>query len=316
MSYFFGCDWGTTSFRLRLINTSDLQVLAEVANSDGCAKIHQQWLKEEKPESDRYGYYCNIISAYIGQIKKSVSIETEHIPLVISGMASSTVGMMNLPYTDVPFFSDGSDLLIQTVAETVIFPHPAIIISGVRTADDVMRGEETKLIGCLDDRNSDSTVIILPGTHPKHVYVAKNKITAFKTYMTGEFFDLLSKKSLLALSVSESGGFDLHAFDSGVNEAVKGGNLLHSSFLVRTNTLFERYSREQNFHYLSGLLIGTELKDLRIGPNPVLLADRRLGELYQQAFDILEIPLHRVEDADDALIKGQFKVLKNAGLLH
>lgn len=312
MFYFFSCDWGTTSFRLRLIDSSSLNILAEVSNAEGCAKTNQGWLKQNRPERERYDYYCSIIAAYIGEIKQQLQMETDHLPLIISGMASSTVGMINLPYKEAPFFIDGSDLLIRTINDTSYFPHQTIIVSGVRTGNDVMRGEETKIIGCVDDGDQTDAIIVLPGTHPKHVYVVKNQVMGFKTYMTGEFFELLSQKSLLALSVNKTSGFDQPGFASGVKEGADGGNILHSSFLVRTNLLFEKYTPEQNFNYLSGLLIGAELKDLINLSKPVLLAGGHLGDLYQEAFKVLGISLNKVVNADKALIKGQLKIFKKA----
>jgi 2-dehydro-3-deoxygalactonokinase len=116
-------------------------------------------------------------------------------------MASSTIGMADLPYKDIPFSTDGSDLKLHTIPASVSFKHSVTLISGVRTEDDVMRGEETKLIGCtVGVSNKNNHLFIFPGTHPKHVHVKNDKATAFKTYMTGEFFDLLSTKSILSVS--------------------------------------------------------------------------------------------------------------------
>lgn len=67
-----------------------------------------------------------------------------------------------------------------------------------------MRGEETQLIGCIqdDDQTISDRMFILPGTHSKHILVRNQQITAFKTYMTGEISDLLSNKSILKNSLA------------------------------------------------------------------------------------------------------------------
>lgn len=309
MEYFFSCDWGTSAFRLRLIHTADLSIVTEISNSAGCANTNQEWLKAPNQKYGRYTYYKNLIASHIQDIKQRLHIETEHIPLVISGMASSTIGMVNLPYKEAPFLINGADLIAEIVKETENFPHNTIIISGVRTAEDVMRGEETKLIGCLDNNNETEQIIVLPGTHAKHVYIKQNQVTGFKTYMTGEFFNLLSQKSILSLSVKESRDFDRPVFEAGVTEGASGNNILHSAFLVRTNLLFDKYTPEQNFDYLSGLLLGFELKDLIGLPEPVLLGDEKLGDIYQKAFKVLGIKLCQIINADEALIKGQYKLL-------
>ncbi len=93
----------------------------------------------------------------------------------------------------------------------------------------------------------------------------ENQAVDFKTYMTGEFFSLLSKNSILSNNVEESDdsleGDDLKNFEEGVENSLKH-NLLHTSFLARTNGLFNRNTKKENYYCLSGLLIGTELKDL------------------------------------------------------
>src|SRR5450432_1404958 len=117
-------------------------------------------------------------------------------------MASSTLGMVELPYKELPFLADGSDLRVETIYANGLFHHDVLLISGARTGDDVMRGEETQLVGCALGAGyatqAGEQVFIFPGTHSKHVVVREGRVIAFKTYMTGEFFELLSKKSILA----------------------------------------------------------------------------------------------------------------------
>jgi 2-dehydro-3-deoxygalactonokinase len=292
------------------VDLDSLLVLAEISNSEGCARTNEGWLKTGGDEKGRLEYYSKILYGHIQELQQKSGMSTTHLPLVISGMASSTIGMVNLPYKEVPVLADGSDLRVEIVEETASAPHKTFIISGVRTGDDVMRGEETKLVGCLGS-NSDKEILVLPGTHPKHVFVDQNRVTGFKTFMTGEFFELLSTKSILALSVKKSSEPNVNSFADGVKEG-KSGNLLHSSFLVRTNALFEKYSQEQNFDFLSGLLIGSELKDVMNVNCPItLLGAGKLAKLYEQAFEVLQIPLARQVNADEALLKGQQKVLRN-----
>src|ERR1700733_4756679 len=256
MDKMISCDWGTSSFRLRLINSSDLSILAARSSAQGIVATHALWNAQPAGGQNRLSFYQAILRDAIKSIERELGLSLGGVPLVISGMASSTLGMLELPYKELPFSTDGSDLLTETLSANDLFNHDTILISGARTADDVMRGEETQLVGCeLGLGGTDSgtvgfeqpgsggeEVFIFPGTHSKHVMVREARAVTFKTYMTGEFFELLSKKSILAGDVEleeaagrrEGSGNRTARFEEGVREGA-GGNLLHGSFLVRTN---------------------------------------------------------------------------------
>ena len=82
---------------------------------------------------------------------------------------------------------------------------------------DVMRGEETQVFGALELLGMDHGLFVLPGTHSKWVRVAGGRIESFATFMTGEFYALLRKHSILARTLPDSDGeFDRQAFERGV----------------------------------------------------------------------------------------------------
>ena len=56
------------------------------------------------------------------------------LPVIISGMASSTIGWHELPYARTPFACDGSDVVWKQVEERVI------LVSGLRTEEKALRG--------------------------------------------------------------------------------------------------------------------------------------------------------------------------------
>jgi 2-dehydro-3-deoxygalactonokinase len=309
MKEFLSCDWGTSSFRLRLVEASSLKIIAEESNDNGCAATFKLWLKSNKPESGRIAFYQQIIKIHITALENKVKRPLEKLPLVISGMASSNMGMIELPYKEVPFLTNGSDLKTRVIEPDNTFTGKTIVISGAKTLNDVMRGEETKLIGCDSIYAGEERFFILPGTHPKHVIAQKNKVTGFKTFMTGEFFNLLSKESILSSSIERGGQFEEENNKSAFEAGVKGSlslNFLHHSFLVRTNILFNNYSKQENFYFLSGLLIGNELKDIhKEKKNAVaLLGGAVLNSYYKVALDAFNISILSVENADEALIKG------------
>ena len=50
----------------------------------------------------------------------------------------------------------------------------------------------------------EEQVFIFPGTHSKHVTVKNGNVIDIKTYMTGEFFELLSVKSILSATIEKT----------------------------------------------------------------------------------------------------------------
>lgn len=235
------------------------------------------------------------------------------VPVVLSGMASSSIGLMELPYKKIPFRTDGSELEVQYFQSE---DNPLLIVSGVCTANDVMRGEETKIVGAasLLSYTGQDQLLILPGTHPKHVVINHQQVVGFETFMTGEFFALLTTNSILSGSVEKSGSLNDPANRNSFISAVIACReipLLHHSFMVRTNQLLKSMSKEQNYHYLSGMLIGEELKTIKT-QSIYLLGAGVHNEPYVLACEMLGIKIAGMLDADKALIKGQQVIL----LLH
>ena len=347
--YFFSCDWGTTSFRLRLVETDTLRVAGELKNNEGIAATFQLWLGTKKPASERLAFYRSILETQIAalqaSLKDSGGSSLSGIPLLISGMASSSIGMQELPYKDLPFNTNGEDLQMAIFDATSLHPHPTLLLSGVRSTDDVMRGEETQLIGCFplhppEQAHSDKSqgggerLFIFPGTHSKHVRVRGNQVVGLRTYMTGEYFHLLTKHSILAASVAESippagsiapagishptGSTSSSAsssarnpFEQGVLDSIDT-NLLHQSFQVRTHHLLGTMSKEDNYHYLSGLLIGSECKDLAGTGLPLtLVSGDALQDQYTRALRTLGITDIELQPLDQAVIRAHARLRKS-----
>ena len=308
MDKFLSCDWGTSFFRLRLVEYETLEVIAEEKNAKGIANTFRLWKEKGADEKTRQAFYQVTIAEAIQKLSKLTNLDLKGIPVIISGMAASTMGMIDLPYKAIPIPTDGSNLEIKNLAVHES-ENESIIVSGIRNDNDVIRGEETKIVGCashLDD--SAEQLLIFTGTHPKHVIIKNKQVVDIKTYMTGEFFDLLINHSVLAASVNNGNDFykaeNQTSFKQGIAASVNS-NLLHSAFGVRTNDVLKHISKENNYHYLSGLLIGTELKDVAGKKSPVYLCGGKdLTRYYQLAFDSLNIKVFSVIDAEEALLKG------------
>jgi 2-dehydro-3-deoxygalactonokinase len=314
---FLSCDWGTTSFRLRLVQRDGLVVLAEEVNAQGIAETYRKWKAANEPEKSRLSFYQSYVHGQMKKLEEKAGCRLQELPLLISGMASSSIGMMELPYTKIPFQADGSDLNISIIEPSENHPGRQVLISGAKTGDDVLRGEETLLAGCAVERLADESVYIFPGTHSKHIRVRAGAAQQLKTYMTGEFFDLLATKSILSNSVEKNVGESVaHQyawFERGILEAASS-NLLNSVFHVRTAQLFQKNTPRENYHYLSGLLVGAELKDL-IQPNllaTVLVAGEKMERPYRHGLTLLGLNKNlEFKNADAALIRGQLRIYES-----
>ncbi|UYZ64071.1 2-dehydro-3-deoxygalactonokinase [Hymenobacter weizhouensis] len=319
---FLSCDWGTTSFRLKLVEGPELRVVAAATSKEGNAATFERWQQARQPPEQRLGFYLEVVRPHVRRLEEQAGESLAGVPLVVSGMASSTIGMLELPYRPLPFAANGSDLLTRLLPATAGFAQPVLLISGVKTDDDVMRGEEVQLVGCGFAATEQEQLFLHPGTHAKHVLVRQGRAVELKTYMTGEFFALLTTESILASAVeSGAGGLDqpahAQAFAQGV-QASQRGNLLHEAFLVRTNRLFEKLSKPENFFYLSGLLIGTELRDFPTDfTGPVVLAGEDvLVHSYEAALRQLGITGRvasvTIQGAEAVTLRGQAAVLERA----
>jgi 2-dehydro-3-deoxygalactonokinase len=312
------CDWGTSSCRVRFVDTA-ARVLASAENQQGVAATFSDWQRSGLPGEARVGFFQAVLQSAIGEL----GIDSHGVPVVLSGMASSSIGMLELPYHPLPILVSGEDLRPAVLPATPAFPHVLLLVPGIRSDNDVMRGEETQLIGC----GAASGLFIFPGTHSKHIVVQDGRAVAFSTFMTGEFFGLLSRHSILAASVAEGVPSDqrrpadlggsktarspIAAFLAGV-DAAKGSGLLHSAFAVRTNQLFGRFSKTDNYQYLSGLVIGEELKGL--APERVtLVAVPPLTHAYAAALQRLGFMEVEEIDADRAVVDGHRRIFRRHG---
>ncbi len=320
-THFLSCDWGTTNFRLRLATADGAQVLAEAESDKGVSNLQKTWKEGGvQDEAARLRFYTDVLRDATRELQSRAGQGLQNLPVVISGMASSTLGLINLPYQSLPVPVDGSGFRTHRIGASEDFPHDILLISGLQHREqDVMRGEETQLVGCLTpemETHSGDQLIIHPGTHAKHITVSGGEITGFKTFMTGEFFKILSTHGILRDNVVINGFSDaaLSPFEQGVQASLQQP-LLHAAFRVRTNDLFARFSKEENYHYLSGLLIGTELQTLRdSGPEKkYLCAGPSLHAPYTAALRVLgldeKVKSLPPEWEEGSVVRGQAKVL-------
>ncbi|MGN6540403.1 MAG: 2-dehydro-3-deoxygalactonokinase [Ginsengibacter sp.] len=315
--YFLSVDWGTSNFRLRMVACPSQKIVDEVVSENGGVKnLFYQWKKDG---GSRRLIFLNFLKDQIKKIKVEKPV---NIAVVISGMASSSLGLLELPYAELPFATNGANAIVNCLKPNGVLQSPVYLISGIKSETDVIRGEETQLLGCVKDNEerSGDQLYIFPGTHSKHILVKGHQVIDFKTYMTGEIFGLLATKSVLGNSV-KTGARQIRikskgSFEKGLNAAIDG-NILNEAFRIRTNDLFKKISKEDNFYYLSGLMIGTEVKNV-FGKNYeqiLVVSGPSTYSYYKMAFQILgmsdNIKIFSPSESERFVVKGQYKILKN-----
>jgi 2-dehydro-3-deoxygalactonokinase len=255
-------DWGTTSLRAALLD-ADGKVLAENASPQGILAVPA-------------GQFASVLIATLQAIPRA-----DASFCLMSGMVGSRQGWQEAPYCPCPAgFAEVAARLawVRDAPQglrVAIAPGLSCEQGGV---PDVMRGEEVQVFGALDLLGLDGGTFVLPGTHSKWVRVQERRIESFATFMTGEFYALLRKHSILARTLPEAdGALDAQAFTRGVDHARTAGNLLHAAFSARTLSLFGRVQEAALPSYLSGLVIGEELRsqalDAAQGPVVVIGSD-------------------------------------------
>ncbi len=259
-------DWGTSSFRAYRLDAAGAVTEKRTAPL-GIMQVDG-------------GRFAQALHAQIGDWL--VAGETR---VVMSGMIGSRQGWVEAPYVAAPAGLEAIAAgMVRVAMETGGL---AWIAPGVRTRDaagvpDVMRGEETQILGVLETLPSAGTWVCLPGTHSKWVFVREHRIEHFSTFMTGEVFAVLKSHSILGRMMDDA-PVAMDAFDAGL-DAGMGNDLLHQLFGVRARGLFGELPADRSGAYLSGILIGNELAALpRDLAQAFLLGSSDLTRLYLHA---------------------------------
>lgn len=255
-------DWGTSSFRAYRLDAHG-NILESRASSHGILNVAP-------------GQFPVVLEEQIRG--------WEEAPIVMSGMVGSRQGWAEAPYVPCPA---GFDEIAAKLVEVRWGRRRAWIVPGLSCGDgagvpDVMRGEEVQVLGAGQDG-----LICLPGTHSKWVEVRGGRIERFSTAMTGEVYAVLKQHSILG-RMMEEGKPDAGAFAEGVGRSGEAGGLLHHLFGVRTRGLMGELAGAASASYLSGILIGHELRAHGMGRFS-LLGTAELAGLYQQAAGALGI---------------------------
>lgn len=269
---FLAADWGTSNLRAWRIG-ADGQVEAEERFPWGVGKLQPGEPAERLAKDIR------------------PALNAANLPAVMCGMIGSNLGIAEVPYLECPAGVAEVNAALHLVEGVT---PPLRIAPGLRCRrangdPDVMRGEETKLLGwvSLDPaRATGHRLLCLPGTHTKWVVIEDGRIVRFVTAMSGELFDVLSNHGVLR---SEKADLIPEALDLGLAAGAQPGSLAAKLFTGRSKVVAGGMAKAWARDYLSGLLIADEVSQLptMIGAPDAghvdLLGDGAMCDLYARA---------------------------------
>jgi 2-dehydro-3-deoxygalactonokinase len=293
-------DWGTSSFRAYRLDRSGaiLEQRSAAAGLLACA-----------------GRFEAVLAEQIGG--------WDDATIVMAGMIGSRSGWLEVPYVDCPAgLEDIAAAMREASAATLIgrriWIAPGLVHRPPLQPPEVMRGEETQMLGLADGfPGSGPHWVCLPGTHSKWVRLEAGRIVSLRTALTGELYAVLRTHSLLAALMPGSTADDADdqaAFARGVSASAGSGGLLNQLFGVRTLGLFAELDPAQAPSYLSGLLIGSELRGLAPPPAEVvhLVGSLALTRRYARAFEQLGQP--SCSHGEALAARGLFRLALERGL--
>ena len=278
---FIAVDWGTTNRRAYLL--------------DGSGNCNDEM-------EDGLGILAVAKGGFEGAVE-AIRDRLGRRPLLLAGMVGSNRGWVEAPYVSCPA---GIDEIAGKLVEAA---GQALIVPGVSLSDgrcDVMRGEEVQILGAVESGEIPRDCLVChPGTHNKWIRVTGGRIESFRTVMTGELFSLLKDRSILSdllPGAAETGD----AFCEGVRRSLSSGGITADLFEARARMLLGRLDRSDGASFVSGLLIG---EDVRVGlsgrddAHVIIMGRPELTALYAAALDTCGVGCARV-DGEGAFVAG------------
>lgn len=287
-------DWGTSNVRAWGIG-EDGSVVFTAASDQGMSRLAR-------------GDYAGVLSQLLAEHQNGKATD-----VMICGMAGARQGWKEAPYLDVP--TDLRGVGFGAVSPDDADPRFAVrILPGLCQRqigeEDVMRGEETQLLGLSALQPGYSGPVIMPGTHSKWVQLDGRRVARFATVMTGELFALLGTQSVLrhAMGIIEDEAAQAEGFAEGAELGLDHPDRLTANlFKVRAGSLLSGRNASWSSGFLSGMLIGSEIGGQRAwldgAPEIPLIGGVKLCALYSKV--LRQVGARSlVVDATDATLAG------------
>jgi 2-dehydro-3-deoxygalactonokinase len=190
------------------------------------------------------------------------------LPAVLCGMVGSSFGWTQAPYLACPARPEQIANGCVALRAGRVHIIPGLSCRNRLDAPDLMRGEETQILGALHRNQTlgrGRQLLCLPGTHTKWLLLDEGTVQEFLTATTGELFALLCAHSVL-VSDSPTRAESLTvtnnpAFARGLEQHKHspGAGLLHRIFEGRSRRLSNDLAANDAAAYLSGLMIASDV---------------------------------------------------------
>jgi 2-dehydro-3-deoxygalactonokinase len=294
-------DWGTSNLRLFLCS-EDGALLASKAGP-GAAAVDQP--------------YPQLLAALLSDWQRAHA----ELPIVLCGMVGSSIGWTQVPYVPCPASSGQIAARCVAIEGSRVRIVPGLSCTNRLDAPDLMRGEETQILGALQLEPALRTgrrLLCLPGTHTKWVAISDGVVSDFLTAPTGELYALLVSHSVLVSDARNGHGPATGADDAGFARGleqvrlVPAADILQRLFQCRSRRLIGELASADVPAFLSGLLIGSDVHGaLRLMADGTagsvhIVGTERLARRYAQAL--------RAFGAAPESIEGE--AAARAGLMH
>ncbi|TNV20774.1 2-dehydro-3-deoxygalactonokinase [Buttiauxella sp. B2] len=278
---YIAIDWGSTHLRAWLYRNG--QCVDSLQLPYGVSRLVEQTARE-------------VFDKYIQPWRKP-----ETLPVVMAGMIGSDAGWQPVPYLACPVSLHELSAQLYEVAPQVW------IVPGLNTLRNVMRGEETQLLGAM--QLAPASCYVLPGTHSKWVRVANGVVNGFSTAMTGELHHVLMNHSLIGKGLPEQSE-DPAAFQAGLQCGLDSPSLVTRLFEARALRVLGELAPDSVSEWLSGLLIGAEVAAMDAVENVTLVGGESLCRRYRQVFEKAGVAVSEI--AGDTAFQQGIRSILNA----
>ena len=319
---FIGLDCGTTNTRAWLVEGTTAVESRRIAVGirDSVARGRELLLEA--------------LAGPIAELRRAATERGAQAQLVAAaGMITSEHGLAEVPHLPAPAGLDELAAAMRRYELPGLTDLPVYLVPGVRTGDpavapeeigatDVMRGEETLVVGLIRTGGLGQRGLLLNlGSHWKQVWLdERGRIAGSRTSLSGELLHTVQTNTLLAASVP--GGrpeeIDLAWARLGVDAARREG-LERALFDVRLLQQRTRSSEEDRLSYLAGAFVGSTLPHLlqQVGTGcPIVLAGGGpIAEIFVDALgrEGREASVLSAEEVEAGTITGLRTLLGRVG---
>ncbi len=251
MRSYITIDGGTTNTRVNLVKNRCIAKSVKISAGARVGMDNKSFLAEE-------------IKKAVAKLSEGEKAEK----ILASGMITSEFGLYDLPHISAPagiaeLHNSMKEVLIPVISDIPFVFIPGVKINGERLDNtDMMRGEETELMGLIDNDFADG-IYVLPGSHSKIIKVnSDGKIVNFSTMLTGEMIAALSGGTILkdAVDLNQSETDDDFLFKGynyctsfGINEALFKTRVLKNIFGA---------TEKEVYSFFEGAVLQAEIKKI------------------------------------------------------